>query len=72
MNLIMGHVIPDQSVLSALEIENLNFNSLFRIYPHCKPVLLSTQVRNIGPSWSSCLYRGWTGPFFGKRERLFL
>ena len=34
-SLIMGQVIPDQSVLSALEIEKLNFNSLFGIYPHC-------------------------------------
>ena len=29
MSLIMGQIIPDQSVLSALEIEKLNFNSLF-------------------------------------------
>ena len=35
MNLIMGQVIPDQSVLSALEIEKLNFSCLFGIYPHC-------------------------------------
>ena len=35
MSLIMGQVIPDQSVLSALEIEKLNFNSLFGICPHC-------------------------------------
>ena len=35
MSLIMGQVIPDQSTLSALEIEKLNFNSLFGIYPHC-------------------------------------
>ena len=35
MSLIMSRVIPDQSVLSALEIEKLNFNSLFGIYPHC-------------------------------------
>ena len=35
MSLIMGQVIPDQSVLSALEIEKLNFSSLFSIYPHC-------------------------------------
>ena len=35
MSLIMGQVIPDQCVLSALEIEKLNFNSLFGIYPHC-------------------------------------
>ena len=27
--------IPDQSVLSALEIEKLNFSSLFGIYLHC-------------------------------------
>ena len=36
MSLIyMGQVIPDQSVLSALEIVELNFSSLFRIYPYC-------------------------------------
>ena len=35
MSLIMVQVLPDQSVLSALEIEKLNFNSLFGIYPHC-------------------------------------
>ena len=35
MSLIMGQVIPYQSVLSALEIEKLKFNSLFGIYPHC-------------------------------------
>ena len=35
MSLIMDQVIPDQSVLSALEIEKFNVNSLFRIYPHC-------------------------------------
>ena len=35
MSLIMGQVIPDQSVLSALEIEKFNFNSLFGIHPHC-------------------------------------
>ena len=35
MNLIMGQVIPDQSVLSALEIEKFTFNNLFGIYPHC-------------------------------------
>ena len=34
MSLIMGQVIPDQS-LSALEIEKLNFSSLFDIYLHC-------------------------------------
>ena len=32
MSLIMGQVIPAQSVLSALEIEKLNFCSLFCIY----------------------------------------
>ena len=35
MNLIMGQVIPDQSVLSALEIEKFNINSLLGIYPLC-------------------------------------
>ena len=35
MSLIMGQVIPDQSVLSALEIEKSNFSSLFGIYLHC-------------------------------------
>ena len=35
MSLIMGQVIPDQSVFSSLEIEKLNFNNLFGIYPHC-------------------------------------
>ena len=35
MSLIMGQVLPDQSVLSALEIQKLNFYSLFGIYPHC-------------------------------------
>ena len=34
-SLIMGLVIPDQSVLSALEIEKLIFSSLFGIYLHC-------------------------------------
>ena len=54
MSLIMGQVIPDQQVLSALEIEKLNFCSLFGIYFHCYPVLFSTHVSDIGPSWSSC------------------
>ena len=31
MSLIMGQVIPDQSVLSALELEKLNFSTLFGI-----------------------------------------
>ena len=31
MSLNMGHIIPDQSVLSALEIEKLNFSGLFGI-----------------------------------------
>ena len=35
MTLIMGQVIPDQPVLSALEIEKLNNSSLFGIYPYC-------------------------------------
>ena len=35
MSLIMGQVIPDQSVLSAIEIEKLNFSSLFGIYLLC-------------------------------------
>ena len=35
MSLIMSQVIPDQSVLSAFEIEKLNFSSLFGIYLHC-------------------------------------
>ena len=35
MSLIQGQVIPDQPVLSALEIEKLNFSSLFGIYLHC-------------------------------------
>ena len=35
MTLIMSQVIPDQSVLSALEIEKLNFISLFGTYLHC-------------------------------------
>ena len=34
-SLIMGQVIPDQSVLSALEIEKLNFSILFGIYLPC-------------------------------------
>ena len=55
MSLIMGQVIPDQLVLSVFEVEKLNFSSLFGIYLHYQPVLLSTQVGDIGPSWSSCL-----------------
>ena len=35
MSFIIGQVIADRSVLSALEIEKLNFSSLFGIYPHC-------------------------------------
>ena len=34
MSLIMGQVIPDQLVLSVLEVEKLNFTSLFGIYLH--------------------------------------
>ena len=50
----MGQLIPDQLVFSVLEIEKLNFTSLFGTYLHCQPVLFSTQVSDIGPSWSSC------------------
>ena len=35
ISLIMGQVIPDQWVLSALEIEKMKFSSLFGIYFHC-------------------------------------
>ena len=35
MSLIICQVIPDQSELFALEIEKLNFTSIFGIYPHC-------------------------------------
>ena len=35
MSLIMGQFIPDQSLLSAVEVEKLNFSSLFGIYLHC-------------------------------------
>ena len=35
MSLIIGQVISDQSVLSALEIEKLHFSSLFGIYLLC-------------------------------------
>ena len=56
MSLIMGQVIPDQCVVSVLEIEKLNFSSLFGIYFHCYPVLFSTQVSDIGPSWYSCFF----------------
>ena len=35
MSLIMGQVIPDRSVLFALEIEKLNFSSVLGIYLHC-------------------------------------
>ena len=35
MSLIMGQVIPDQSVLPALEVKKLNFGSLFVIYLLC-------------------------------------
>ena len=33
----------------------MNFSSLFGLYFHCYPVLFSTQVSDIGPSWSSCI-----------------
>ena len=32
MSSIMGQVIPDQSVLSALEIEKLNFNRVYLVF----------------------------------------
>ena len=35
MSLNMDKVIPNWSVLSALEIEKLNFSRLFGIYLHC-------------------------------------
>ena len=35
MSLIMGQVIPDQSMLFALEKEKLNFSGLFGIYLLC-------------------------------------
>ena len=35
MSLIMGQVISDQSALSVLETEKLNFSSLFGIYLLC-------------------------------------
>ena len=35
MSLIMGQVIQDQKVYSVLEVEKLNFSSLFGIYLHC-------------------------------------
>ena len=35
MSLIMGQVIPDQSVLPVLEIEKLNFINISGIYFHC-------------------------------------
>ena len=35
MSLIMGQVIPDKLVFFVLEIEKLNFISLFGIYLHC-------------------------------------
>ena len=35
MSLIMGQVEPGQLVFSVLEIEKLNFSSLFGIYLHC-------------------------------------
>ena len=34
MRLIIGQFIPDQSVLSVLEIEEMNFSGLFGIYLH--------------------------------------
>ena len=54
MSFIIGQVIPDQCALFALEIEKLNFSVLFGVSLHCLPVLVSTKVSDIGPSWPSC------------------
>ena len=35
MSLIRSQVIPDQSVLSAFELEKMTFSSLFGIFSHC-------------------------------------
>ena len=35
VSLITSQVIPDQRMLSAIEIEKLNFSSLSGIYLHC-------------------------------------
>ena len=35
ISFIMGQVKPDQSVISALEIEKINFSGRFGIYFHC-------------------------------------
>ena len=35
MSLIRSQVIPDQSVLSAFELEKMTFISLFGIFSHC-------------------------------------
>ena len=32
---------------------------IFGIYSHCTPLLLGTQVSDIGPSWSSCFSITW-------------
>ena len=47
MSFIMGQVIPDQSVLSALEIEKLNFSSLFGICPHYTAYFAGERYRTI-------------------------
>ena len=55
MSLIMGQVIPDQWLLSALEIEKLNFSSLFGIYFHCYPVLLSCTILYSGERYKTIM-----------------
>ena len=61
-------------MFSVLEIEKLNFSSLFGIYLHCKPGLFSSQVSDIGPSWSACVCvcvgGGGGGVPFPKRQIL--
>ena len=47
MSLIMGQVIPDQRVLSALEIEKLNFSNLIGIYLTCTALYSGERYRTI-------------------------
>ena len=42
MILILSQVIPDQSLLSALDIEKLNFSCVFGIYLHLSSLLTCT------------------------------
>ena len=57
MSLIMGQVIPDQSVLSALEIEKLNFkqNIVLKMSLRCMFLCVSV-CPNISPSGPELLY----------------